>query len=574
MAGPKYILTERVAIGGMAEIHLGKSVGSDGFARICAFKKILPHHASDNEFIQMFRNEAELAKQLLNKNIVQVYDFVAEGDSFMLVMEYVDGQDLRSVLHTAEQSKRRIPIALACYVVIEALGGLGYAHGLADLSGRSLGIIHRDVSPQNILISYEGDVKITDFGIAKAQTHVSNTRAGVLKGKFSYMSPEQAAGNEIDSRSDLFAAGIVLYEMLTMTRLFKGEDLAVLAAVKQCKVKPPNQVKGVQIPQELENCVMRLLERDPERRYQTAKDAIRDISKFLYGYRPDFFAGELAEFMQTLFREKIETSKARMRSTLALPFGNLGPGGLRYTVAEAPGQALFGGGVERLPDAKPEQMTPETVVPQRVQKKESGGKIRRKAPSVGPMLRRPHAIAVGIGLVVTMVASLLFAVVKTRARSSYTDVEIFTRPAVRVLVEVEGQKVFGGRYQSSPIKLRLDRTQNEVVIRRPGFKPKKIYVKHEKGWFSRTEQERVSLEKTAPLGQIKIFTQPPGAVISVEDGLDIGMSPFYFQNLPGARPLTFKITHPRCDTLVTREFLPEQAERTPLVRSYTLKGCR
>lgn len=207
---PKYILTERIAQGGMAEIHLGKSVGLDGFARVCAFKRILPHFAQDNEFVEMFRNEAQVAKQLQNKNIVQVFDFVSDGSSYMLVMEFVDGQDLRALLSGAEQKRKRIPIEIACYAAMETLSGLSYAHSAVDVSGKSMGIIHRDVSPQNILISYDGDVKITDFGIAKAENQSSNTRVGVLKGKFRYMSPEQASGYNIDARTDLFAVGIIL----------------------------------------------------------------------------------------------------------------------------------------------------------------------------------------------------------------------------------------------------------------------------------------------------------------------------------------------------------------------------
>ena len=324
---PKYILTERIAQGGMAEIHLGKSVGLDGFARVCAFKRILPQYAQDSEFIQMFRNEASVVKQLQNKNIVQVYDFVSDGTSYMLVMEFVDGQDLRSLLAAVEQQRKKIPLEIACFVVLEILSGLSYAHNAMDVSGKSMGIIHRDVSPQNVLISYEGDTKITDFGIAKVQNSASTTRAGVLKGKFRYMSPEQAMGQTIDARSDIFAVGVIIWEMLTMQRLFKGEDMVVLEAVRLCKVKPPSSASKTPIPAELEAIVMRMLSRDVNKRYQTAKEAIRELSKFLYVYKPDFFPGEIAEFMNVIFREKIIAARERLRSTLALPVGAMGVGG-------------------------------------------------------------------------------------------------------------------------------------------------------------------------------------------------------------------------------------------------------
>ncbi len=321
---PKYILTERIAQGGMAEIHLGKIVGSDGFSRVCAFKRILPQFAQDKEFIQMFRQEAMVAKQLQNKNIVQVYDFVSDGQSFMLVMEYVDGQDLRSVLAAAEQARRRIPVEVACYLCMEVLSGLAYAHSALDVTGNSMNIIHRDISPQNVLLSYEGDIKITDFGIAKVQNTSSNTQVGVLKGKFRYMSPEQATGKDIDARSDLFAAGVILYEMITMTRLFKGEDMAVLDQVRRCNIVPPTKVRNTRIPTELEAIIMKLLAKDPVHRFQTAKAAVKELSRFLYGYRPDFFAGEVAEFMQTVFRDRLASSRERLRSTLALPVDAIG----------------------------------------------------------------------------------------------------------------------------------------------------------------------------------------------------------------------------------------------------------
>lgn len=316
----KYVLGERIAQGGMAEVHIGKIVGAEGFMRICAMKKVLPQFASDGEFIDMFKAEADTTKLLQHKNIVQVYDFVNDGTGAMLVMEYIDGPDLRSVLRTVEQRKLRIPIELSCYICSEVLSGLGYAHSLVDVHGNPKGIIHRDVSPQNVLISYEGDVKILDFGIAKVQNAANATRAGVLKGKFRYMSPEQASGQTIDARSDVFAVGVVLWEMLTLTRLFRGEDdIQVLQAVRECRVKSPTSVPGVQIPRELDVIVMKLLAKDLNERYQTAKDAARDLSRFLYSVRPDFFPGELADFMQKLFKEKIRSGRERMRTTLALP---------------------------------------------------------------------------------------------------------------------------------------------------------------------------------------------------------------------------------------------------------------
>lgn len=564
MNAPKYILSERIATGGMAEIYLGKSIGSDGFARICAFKKILPHFANDNDFINMFRNEAMLAKQLVNKNIVQVHDFVSDNDSFMLVMEYVDGQDLRAVLSLAEKSKRRIPPELACYICIEVLSGLFYAHSLVDLSGRSLGIIHRDVSPQNILMSYDGDVKITDFGIAKASSHTHSTKAGVIKGKFSYMSPEQSVGTEIDSRSDLFSVGVILFEMLTMTRLFKGEDLAVLNAVRKCDIPLPSSVNQSQVPPELERIVMRFLSKDAATRYQTGREAIKDLSKFLYSHRPDFFAGELADFMQKLFQEKIESSKARMRSTLALPFATIGPagGGVRMTGAFEPIQnqqhpqpALFG------PNA---QNNRSMGSQQRQQYMQQQRRHARKKSSTNFIF---VGAAAAVFLFFVFAASIKLKAVRN---SAYLDLSVRNVPSVQI--ELDGQKLFNGNFQKTPVRIPISVNNRNILIRRPGFKPKRLDVTP--GFFEREMQENLDLEKMGAHGNMRFVTTPPGAQIVVEDGLDEGRSPTIFRLLPIGRWVSISIKHPRCDALNAREFVSQQSERSVVTKTYQLRNCR
>jgi serine/threonine-protein kinase len=257
----KYQLLKRLAMGGMAQIYLARQKGPEGSEQLVVVKRILPHLAENVEFIRMFLDEAKIAARLAHPNIVAIYDLGAQDDSFFLAMEYIHGEDVRRMWKRAVTMGLELPVPLACRIVTDACAGLDYAHKKADPSGKPLGTVHRDVSPQNILVSFEGEVKVVDFGIAKAADQATVTRSGVLKGKYSYMSPEQAAGKRVDCRSDVFALGVVLYELLTHTRLFKrSSDMQTLAAVAECQVIPPSQVSP-RVPADLDPIVMKALAR-------------------------------------------------------------------------------------------------------------------------------------------------------------------------------------------------------------------------------------------------------------------------------------------------------------------------
>ena len=217
----RYQLLKKLATGGMAQIYLARQLGPEGFEKLLVVKRILPHLAENEEFITMFLDEARIAARLNHPNVVQIFDLGAQDDSFFIAMEFIHGEDVRRVWKHADKVGKPIPLPLICRIIIEACAGLDYAHKKLDASGRPLNIVHRDISPQNILVAFEGGVKIVDFGIAKAADQATVTKSGVLKGKYSYMSPEQAAGQPIDCRTDIFALGVVLYELLTGTRLFK-----------------------------------------------------------------------------------------------------------------------------------------------------------------------------------------------------------------------------------------------------------------------------------------------------------------------------------------------------------------
>ena len=211
----KYFLLERVNVGGMAEVFRAKTTGVEGFERLVAVKRILPDIAEDEEFVTMFKDEAKIAVQLTHANIAQIFDLGRADGSFYIALEYIHGKDLRAIMNRVRQRADQLPVAFACYVIMKVCEGLDYAHSKHDGAGQFLNLVHRDVSPQNLLVSYEGEVKIIDFGIAKAAGKAGKTQAGILKGKFGYMSPEQILGLEIDRRSDVFGVGICLYELLT-----------------------------------------------------------------------------------------------------------------------------------------------------------------------------------------------------------------------------------------------------------------------------------------------------------------------------------------------------------------------
>jgi serine/threonine protein kinase len=219
----QYELLERIASGGMAELFRARRSGVEGFQKIVAIKKILPHIAGNDEFITMFADEAKLAAQLNHPNIVHIFDLgKIESGGYFIAMEFVEGRDLRAILKSAREIGQPLPVPLSIYIACKIAAALDYAHRRRESDGRELKIVHRDVSPQNILISYEGDIKLCDFGIAKAASKASQTESGALKGKVRYMSPEQAWGKPIDRRSDLFSLGAVLFEMLTEQPLFRG----------------------------------------------------------------------------------------------------------------------------------------------------------------------------------------------------------------------------------------------------------------------------------------------------------------------------------------------------------------
>jgi serine/threonine protein kinase len=281
-------------------VFRAKRKGVEGFEKVVAVKRILPHLSSNKDFVEMFIAEAKMVASLSHPNIVQIFDLGKIEDTYYIAMEFVEGKDLRTIL-TRARTRGTLPgVDLAALIAAKVGAALEYAHRHRDGEGRELRIVHRDVSPQNILISDEGEVKLVDFGIAKAATKASHTDSGSLRGKLLYMSPEQAWGRPLDKRSDLFALGAVFFEILTGHLLFSASsEMSILERVREARFLPPSSLNPA-VPIELEAVVTRLLKKDPEERYQDASELLKELDSYLRR-RPAVASGDLARFVARLF---------------------------------------------------------------------------------------------------------------------------------------------------------------------------------------------------------------------------------------------------------------------------------
>lgn len=312
----RYFLLDQVAQGGMAEIYRARMASLDGAGRFIVIKRIQAGFGENNEFLQMFKSEIKVTMGFNHPNIVQLYDYGDEAGQPFIAMEFVDGRNLRQFITRFNELRQPFPVELAAYVIEQVASGLHYAHSFKDkITGQPLNIVHRDISPQNILISYEGTVKVIDFGIAKAATNVESTRAGVIKGKPSYLSPEQISGEALDGRSDIFSLGAVLWEVLTGKKLFAGDnDLAVLKLIESCHshVKPPSTINP-RVPKELDYIVLKALAKNRDKRFQTADEFQRALHKFLYNYMTEFNPSDLSYYAKDLFKNEIVEDRKKIQ---------------------------------------------------------------------------------------------------------------------------------------------------------------------------------------------------------------------------------------------------------------------
>ncbi len=301
--GP-YELLGRIAFGGMAEIYLARELGSQGTQRMMVVKRVLPHVAEDDTFVEMFRDEARLAMQLNHPNICHVYSFGEAENTYYLAMEWVNGKPLSKLIRRAREHGG-MPIPIALKIIAQVAEALDYAHRAADPTGEPLGVVHRDVSPQNVMISYDGVVKLLDFGIAKATSHSSRTEAGVIKGKFAYMSPQQCVGEPIDSRADIFALGICLFEALAGKNPFRRKTEFETMTHIVGDPTPDVLARRSEIPEAVAGIIEKALMKQPDRRYQTAADMQFALEQVLASTGTLVNSARIGEYIRSLFAEDV-----------------------------------------------------------------------------------------------------------------------------------------------------------------------------------------------------------------------------------------------------------------------------
>ncbi len=308
----KYLILDHLVDGGMAKICRAKFLGEQA-SKVVAIKMVQPQFSKDESFKTMFMDEVRLTFGLLHPNIIQTYDYGMHNDQLFVAMEYCDGRNLKEYLDKLKQRKFVFPVEITVYIITQICQGLHYAHTYTDkLTGKEANIVHRDISPHNVMLTYEGAVKVIDFGIAKAESNSESTQAGTIKGKLSYLAPEYLEGMELDPRYDLFAVGITMWEMLCSRKLFKANnDLAVLKKIQECKVPPPSSINP-NVPKELDEIVLRALSRDRTKRHENMDQLNRALIKFLYANYPEFNATDLQYFAKELFKEEIKRDREKL----------------------------------------------------------------------------------------------------------------------------------------------------------------------------------------------------------------------------------------------------------------------
>ncbi len=526
----KYLLLERINVGGMAEIFLARSRGVHGFKRILAIKKILPTMAEDEEFIAMFVDEARIAAELSHAGIVQIFELGKFEDDYYIAMEFVHGKDMRYIQERLARERSPLPIPLASWIILKICEALDYAHTKKDPLGRPLGIIHRDVSPQNVIISYEGEVKICDFGIAKAANRSQKTQAGVLKGKFGYMSPEQVRGLPLDGRSDIFTVGTLFYEMVTLERLFVGEsDFSTLEKVRNADVVPPSTYNR-DVPEELEEIILKALSKEVEDRYQNTAEFGEAVQNFMLNNSLSS-ARELSGFMKDKFAVELEAELRRLDEYQELPESALqaaaldgSPGGAPQESADVDLDAktlIFAS--SEVGDERPNKLAPPPIP-----------KSRRNAAAGNP------APAAGVKAELLEAKTMIFQDPELQPEEDISELPtrgVMDRPDLRVIKTGGPVRVKGRRGRSVREKL---------------FFPMAVFVALLLGWslFVTTRLQQQRPVATPP--QLELITWPATGVKVYLDSTEVATdTPFVARDMtPGVHSL--RVERPGYDEVEKR----------------------
>lgn len=527
MSSSNYILGQVIARGGMAEVFRGLHVGKDGFQRLVAIKRILPQHASNTEYAAMFRDEAHIGQRLQHANIVKVEGYEVIEGSPAIVMECVDGSDLRAVLAEIEKSRtiKRIPVPAALFIIAEAARGLHYAHQRRDdISGRPLEIVHRDISPQNILLSFNGEVKVTDFGIASADQDFKNTetRAGIVKGKYSYMSPEQISAKKVDARSDIFALSIVFWEILAMRRMFAADsEVEVIEMVKNCRIPGRLADYNSEVSQELEALVLKGLARDPSRRFSSMDDMERSIRTYLSKAYPNFSVGDLGALMKDVLANRHDASQEEIKkmltssnlkaaakssiSTLEMEIGNFNSKALN--IARRPASVDNG---QRRPSANSSSGLPTRsgALPLNTGLNSRTAQHKRNKYNhlIGPVWFA--------ATVLIAIAAFLFKSQMNAAKDAFV-VPVRVNPAI-VKIKINGKNVQGSRYIKTPVNIKLEPGTNLIEFARAGYATETISIDTTRG--EQRSPQAIEMKPQVHFSQGRIIADIPTVQIIINDG--------------------------------------------------------
>ncbi|HUU01925.1 MAG TPA: serine/threonine-protein kinase [Myxococcota bacterium] len=340
----RYQLLARLASGGMAEIFLARQTGIGGFEKLVVVKRILPNLAREKAFVEMFLDEAVIAAQLNHPNVVQIYDLGQAGDDYYIAMEYLEGESLGHLAREGAGARKPLSPGLVAGIVAQVCDGLHYAHSFEDDNGKPLNIVHRDISPHNVIVLFSGMVKVVDFGIAKAATKMHQTQVGTLKGKLAYMSPEQCMGSGVDARSDIFSLGVVLWELLTSRRLFKRDvEPAMIRAIVDEPI-PKVRDARIGVPEKLAAIADRALEKDPEKRFQSAAEMAAALRQYLRDESIDAQAEQISAYAHDVLGERARTKKKLLEEIREKGADSVSLGVLKPKSDSLPSQSMAGQG--------------------------------------------------------------------------------------------------------------------------------------------------------------------------------------------------------------------------------------
>jgi eukaryotic-like serine/threonine-protein kinase len=570
----RYELVRRIAVGGMGEIYLARMRGAAGFEKRVIIKTILPHLAEEEEFVEKFLDEGRIVVQLTHGNIVPVFDMGQQDGEYFIAMEYLPGRDLREIIKRLQVDRARMPVGLAVLVVMEVCKGLAYAHRKLDQQGAPLGLVHRDVSPSNILVSREGDVRIIDFGIARATGRSQRTASGRIQGKFSYMSPEQASGKPLDPRSDIFSTGIVLYELLTGMRPFDGDsDLETLDRVRAGVCDPITTLRP-ELPEALDAIIARAMAPDPADRFPSIDRLQVELGQCLYGLGETPTGPDLSHFLQELFPEGLERDELRATGSGSGPVA-----GKRLSLDDALDMEL-----ERLDalDARPRTpsdrglftatqgpltrtatqapatpVAPSAPLAEQTPVEPAGSPtdptpLVIATPQVEPAIAQPAAppamprgtkrLVAGVAIAVLLAVALGGVVAERLSAEERGMLRVESEPR-DALIYVDGERL-GDRL--TPTTLELEVGPHEIVLRRDGFEPRTFRVEVAPGTAKQNDPILASEATLAPvkpaepdLGQ----PQPPARRSFLIESEPSGAEVFaYTESTPrGTTPLKLEL---------------------------------